>query len=152
MARQVVLGEQQVVGGALDDGEESGHARDLLALLLQEPIHELRADEVVLLTCERGEPDDLLGDGALLLEGERDRSDRVRELVFRLGDCRDPDLLARVEEVLDEHHRVVSLLERLAVEVRRELLQGLGIEVDGDRHVLVRGGELVGDLLVQSLR
>jgi hypothetical protein len=97
MARQVVFGEQQVVSGAFDDGEESGHARDLLALLLQEPIQKLRADQVVLLPRERGEPDDLLGDGSLLLESERDRSDRVRELVLRLGDRGDPDLLPRVE-------------------------------------------------------
>src|SRR4029450_13799934 len=72
-------------------------------------------------------------------------------LVCGLRDGRDAHVLARVEEVLDEHHRVVSLLESLPVEVRGELLEGLRIEVDGDRHILVRRGELVRDLLVQRL-
>jgi len=42
---------------------------------------------------------------------------------------------------------VVALLDRLPVEERRELRQGVGIEVGGDRDVLLRGGELVADLL-----
>ena len=56
-----------------------------------------------------------------------------------------------VEEELDDHHRVVPLLDRLAVEVRGELRERLGVVVDRDRHVLLRGGELVADLLVQGL-
>ena len=48
-----------------------------------------------------------------------------------------------VEEVLDHHHRVVPLLERLAVEVLRQQRQRLGVVVDRDRHVLLRGGELL---------
>jgi len=50
----------------------------------------------------------------------------------------------------DEHHRVVSLLDRLAVEVRCELRQRLGVVVDRDRDVLLRRGELVADLLVHD--
>ena len=57
-----------------------------------------------------------------------------------------------VEQVLDDHHRVVSLLERLAVEVRGEQRERLGVEPDGDRDVLLRRGEFVGDLLVQLVR
>ena len=44
---------------------------------------------------------------------------------LRGGDGRDDHLVAGVEEVLHHHHRVVPLLERLLVEVRRELGQRL---------------------------
>ena len=57
-----------------------------------------------------------------------------------------------VEQELDEHHRVVPLLDRLPVEVRGEERQRLGVVVDRDRDVLLRGRELVADLLVQRLR
>ena len=52
-------------------------------------------------------------------------------------------------QVLDHHHRVVALLERLAVEEARELRQRLGVVVDRDRDVLLVRGELVADLLVE---
>src|SRR5438876_9006232 len=59
--RQIVLDEQDVrLRRTLDDFQEVGHARDLLALFLQEPVCELLADVVSLLARERGERDDLL--------------------------------------------------------------------------------------------
>jgi hypothetical protein len=60
--------------------------------------------------------------------------------------------MPRVEQVLDDHHRVIALLERLPVEVRGELRERLGVVVDRDCDVLLRGRELVRDLLVQCLR
>ena len=42
---------------------------------------------------------------------------------------------------------MVALLQRLRVEVRRELGQGLVVEPDGDGDVLLGGRELVGDLV-----
>ena len=54
-----------------------------------------------------------------------------------------------IEEVLHHHHRVVPLLDRLAVEVSRELAQTSVVVVDGDRDVLLRSRELVPDLLVE---
>ena len=86
-----------------------------------------------------GELDDLLGDALLLLERELDGRDRVGELGLRRLDAGDHDLLVGVEQVLDDHHRVVPLLDRLPVEVRGELRQRLRVVVDGDRHVLLRG-------------
>jgi hypothetical protein len=56
-----------------------------------------------------------------------------------------------VEQELDNHHRVVPLLERLTIEVGGKQRERLGVEPDGDRDVLLRGGELVGNLLVQLL-
>ena len=47
---------------------------------------------------------------------------------------------------------MVSLLDRLPVEVRRELRQRLSVVVRRDRHVLLRGRELVPDLLVHGRR
>ena len=66
---------------------------------------------------------------------------------LRRGDARDHRVGVGVEQVLDHHHRVVALLERLRVEERRQPRKRLGVVVDGDGHVLLRGGELVGDLL-----
>src|SRR6202000_799226 len=57
-------------------------------------------------------------------------------------------LLADVEQVTDHHHRVLALLQRLAVEEGGEAGQRFGVVVDGGGDVLLRGGELVGDLLV----
>ena len=70
---------EEVVPPALDDRQELGHRRDLLALLLQEPVQELLPDELALLARELDELDDLVGDALLLLESERDRSDGVGE-------------------------------------------------------------------------
>ena len=94
---------------------------------------------------------DLRGDALLLVERERDGRDVVREGRLRRRNGRDHDLVARVEEVLHHHHGVVPLLDRLPVEVRRELRQRLRVVVDGDRDVLLRRGELVRDLLVEFL-
>jgi hypothetical protein len=55
-----------------------------------------------------------------------------------------------IEQVLDDHHRVVALLDRLAVVERREPRKRLSVVVDGDRHVLLVGSELVSDLLVEQ--
>ena len=115
-------------------------------------MQELLADEVALGTGELGEVGDLLGDALLLLERQPHRLDDVRELDLRLGDPRDRDALVGVEQVLDDHHRVISLLDRLTIEVRGEPRERLRVVVDRDRDVLLRGGELVPDLLVQSLR
>ena len=68
------------------------------------------------------------------------------------GDRGDDHLAVGIEEVLHHHHRVVSLLHRLPVEVGGELREGLGVVVDGDRDVLLGGRELVGDLLVEGVR
>ena len=73
-------------------------------------------------------------------------------VVLRRLDRRDPHLEIGVEQELDDHHRVVSLLDRLPVEVRGEQRQRLGVVADRDRDVLLRGRELVPDLLVQRLR
>ena len=49
-----VLDEQEVrLRGPLDELEQVAHRRDLLALLLEEPVQELLADEVALLARER---------------------------------------------------------------------------------------------------
>ena len=67
----------------------------------------------------------------------------VGEVRLRRLDARDDDVVVGVEQVLHHHHRVVPLLDRLAVEVRGELRQRLRVVVDGDRDVLLRRRELV---------
>ena len=81
---------------------------------------------------------DLLGHAPLLLQREPHRLDDVRERGLRRVDARDRHRLVRVEQVLDDHHRVVPLLDRLAVEVRGEPRQRLRVVVHGDRDVLLR--------------
>ena len=106
-------------------------------------MQELLADEVALVACGQRELLDLLRDALLLLERELDRSDDVGERRLRRLHGRDHDVLVCVEQVLHHHHRVVPLLDRLAVEVRGELRQRLRVVVDGDRDVLLRRAELV---------
>jgi hypothetical protein len=113
-------------------------------------VQELLADELALLAGDTHEIDDLRRDALLLLEGERHRSDCIRERRLGLGDAGDLDRCVGVEEVLDHHHRVVPLFDRLAVEVRRELPQAPVVVVDRDRDVLLGGRELVADLLVEA--
>src|SRR6266498_297801 len=151
-AGKVVLDKEHVLGaGALDHGEQGAHARNLLALLGQEPAEELLADVLVLLTGELNEPGDLLGHRPLLTQRDRDRRALVLEARRRLCDARNLDLGSGVEQVLHDHHRVVSLLDCLPVEVSRKLRQRLRVVVDRDRDVLLRCGELARDLLVQRL-
>jgi len=50
--------------------EEGRHRRDLLPLLLEEPVHELLGDEVALVTGRQRELLDLAGDPLLLVERE----------------------------------------------------------------------------------
>ena len=115
-------------------------------------MQELLADEVTFLPREPGEAHNLTGHRALLLERERDRRHGLGEVRPRGGDSRDGNALVGVEQVLHDHHRVVPLLDGLAVEVCGELGQRLAVVVDRDRHVLLRGAELAPDLLVQLRR
>src|SRR5438105_917442 len=77
LAGQVLLGQQRVSPRPLDHLQQAGHARDLLHLLLDEPVHELLAGVVTQLARERGKPADLVADAALLFERQRDRLDGV---------------------------------------------------------------------------
>ena len=54
-------------------------------------------------------------------------------------------------QVLDHHHRVVALLQRLGVEEGGQARQRLGVVVHRDRDVLLVGAELVGDLVVEAV-
>jgi hypothetical protein len=97
------------------------------------------------------EPLDLVANPLLLFQRHRNRLDHIPELrAWRLH-TGDGHLRITVEQVLDEHHRVVALLERLFVEQRREAWQRQAVVVDCDRDVLLLRGELVGDLLVDLL-
>ncbi len=77
----------------------------------------MRADEIALLAREGRQLGDLPRHRALLLEREGDGSDSVRELRLRCGYPGDGHWEIGIEEILDHHHRVVSFLDRLAVEV-----------------------------------
>ena len=114
-------------------------------------MEELLADEFPFLPCQLDERDDLVGDALLLLQREGDRLPRVAEVRLRCLDSPDVDGLVGVEQELHHHHRVVPLLDRLAVEMGGELRQRLGVVVHRDRHVLLRRGVLVRDLLVERL-
>jgi hypothetical protein len=63
----------------------------------------------------------------------------------------DLHLDAAIDQVLHQHHRVVALLHGLRVEVLGQLRQIGGVEVDGDRDVLLRCGELGADLVVEQV-
>ena len=95
---------------------------------------------------------DLRGDALLLVERERDRSDVVGEASI----C--GAATAGMITSSPESRRYCTIIiawfrssTAWLVEVRGELRQGLGVVVDGDRDVLLRGRELVRDLLVELL-
>ena len=115
-------------------------------------MQELLADEVVLLSGELDQARDLLRDRPFLLERQRDRRRGVVELGLGCVHAGHRYVLAGIEEVLDEHHRVVPLLHGLPVEMRCELRQRLRVVVHRDRDVLLRGCELAPDLLVDRGR
>lgn len=100
-------------------------------------MHELLGDEVAVLPCDQRESRDLRRDALLLVERERDGLDIVCEDGLRSCDRRGRHVVARVEKVLHHHHRVVSLLDRLPVEVCRELRQRPRVVVNRDRDVLL---------------
>jgi ornithine carbamoyltransferase len=150
-AAQVLLDREQVLLSSLDDREELRHRRHLFTLLLEKPVQELLTDELPFLARELHEVDDLLGDPLLLREREGHGSDDIRECGLGGVDARRDDVVIGVEEVLHHHHRVVPFLHGLAVEVRCELREVLGVVVDRDGDVLLRRGELVPDLAVQGV-
>ena len=150
-AGEVLLDVEEVVLPAFDDREQLRHRGDLFPLFLQEPVEELLTDELSFLARELYELDDLVGHAFLLLQRERDRRDDVCEPRLRCLDSGDDDRLVGIEQVLDDHHRVVPLLDRLAVEVRCELRERLGVVVRGDRDVLLRRRELVRHLTIQRV-
>ena len=151
-AIEALLDGQQVVLAALDHGQQIAHRGDLLALLLQEPVEELLADELPLLPRELHQLHDLLRHALLLLECKRDGRDHVAKRGLRRLDSGRHDLVICIEEVLHHHHRVVPLLDGLAIEVGGELRKGLRVVVHRDRDVLLRRTELVPDLTVEGVR
>jgi hypothetical protein len=84
-------------------------------------VQELLADEVAFLPGKRDEPDDLIGNPLLLLERERDGLRCGAEIASRPLDPGDRHGQVGVEQELDDHHRVVSLFDGLAIERRGEL-------------------------------
>ena len=96
---------------ALDDRQQARHARDLLDLLLDEPLHELLAGVVAELTRKGCKRADLLGHPPFLGERERDRRDDIGEARLGRANPWDGDVEPGVEQVLHHHHRVVSLLK-----------------------------------------
>ena len=115
-------------------------------------MQELLSDELALLARKLHELDDLLGDPLLLCKRQRHWSNDVCECGLRSVDARRDDIVIGIEEVLNHHHRVVPFLDGLAIEVRGELREILGVVVDRDRDVLLRRGEFVPDLVVEGGR
>ena len=76
---------------------------------------------------------------------------RVLEVVTHLADAGDGHAHVVVQQVLDDHHGVVALLQRLPVEVRGQPGQVLAVVPDRDGDVLLRGRELVADLRLEQL-
>jgi hypothetical protein len=146
LACEELLDAQRVVAGTLDDAQERRHLGDLFDLLLDEPLHELLARVVAVLAGDAHEIGALIRDPPLLLERERDRLGEPGERGLRRVDPRDHHRLVGVEQVLDHDHRVVALLDGLPVEEPGQLRERVGVVVHGDRDVLLRGSEFVGDL------
>ena len=151
LAREELLDAQRVVTGALDDAQQRRHLGDLFELLLDEPLHELLAGEVAALARHAHEVGALIRDPPLLIERQRDGLAEARERRLRRLDAGDDHGLVRVEQVLHHDHRVVALFDGLPVEEPGELRERIGVVIGRDRDVLLRGGELVADLLGEAV-
>ena len=71
------------------------------------------------------------------------------EAIAHRVDARDLDSHVAVEQILHQHHRVITFFDGLGVEVLRKLTQVGAVEVNGHRNVLLGIGEFVTDLLLQ---
>ena len=132
-----VLDVKQVGARAVGDTHQRCHRRDLFDLLLEEPLHELLAEVVTLLAGNTGEPADLFGDGALLAERKCERVPGGLEAVAHRINTGDLGVDIPVEQVLDQHHGVVALFDRLRVEVLGELRKVGTVEIDRNCDVLL---------------
>ena len=139
---------EQVGAGTIGDPDKRRHQGHLFDLLLQEPLHELLAEVIALVAGHCREPADLLGDRAFLVERQRQRIARFVELIAHRVNSRDVDADIAIEQILHQHHRVVSFVERLAVKMLRQLREVRAVEIDGDRQVLLRASEFIENLFL----
>src|SRR5690349_6247498 len=89
LASQVLLRQQRVFARPLDHRQQAAHAGNLLHLLLDEPLDELLAGVVAVLTRQRCQAADLFGHPLLLGQRQRHRLDHVPEAGARRLDARD---------------------------------------------------------------
>jgi hypothetical protein len=120
-------------------------------LLLDEPVHELLARVVVRVARDLQQFADADGVLALELEGEPDGFHVVREIAPGRSNLAEPHLRVGIDEVADHLHRMLAFFFSLLVEEVGEPRKGLGAVVDLEGDVLVGGGELTRDLLVQRV-
>ena len=78
-----VLQMEQVGAGPVGDPHQGRHPCDFLDLFVEEPLHELLAEVVALVAGDAGQPADLFGHRALLVERQRQRVARRGEDVLR---------------------------------------------------------------------
>ncbi len=108
---------------ALGHPNQGPHQAHLFDLFFEEPLHELLAEEVTLVAGHRRQLADLFGDRAFLIQRQRQRVVWFVELIAHRTHTRDLDVHIAIEQMLHQHHRVVSFLDRLAVKVLRQLWQ-----------------------------
>jgi hypothetical protein len=84
-----------VGSSAIGQPHQRPHQRDLFDLLLQEPLHELLAEEVTFVAGHRRQLADLFTDRTLLIE--RQRVARFVELITHRAHSRDLDIHVAVE-------------------------------------------------------
>jgi hypothetical protein len=72
----------------------------------------LLTEEVTLVAGHRRELADLLGNRAFLIQRQRERIVWLAELIAHRTHTRDLDVDIAIEQMLHQHHRVVSFLDR----------------------------------------
>ena len=148
----VVLDVEQVIAGAAHDLEQVVHRRDLLELLVDEPLQEAAREVVALLDGEVHEVVEGPGDAQLGVERELDGDLDGVEVRIALRDGGHLDNAARLRHVVDDLLGVHQLLGDLDAEQRGELRERLAAEVGGDHRVLDRGPVLVRQVVAECLR
>src|SRR6185436_7759516 len=148
--QEVLDEEEPAFSGASDDAEESLHAGHLFEPLADEPLEEVAREVILVTDREIYEIVDLPGHGELPLQGELHRFLGRLEVGLGARDRGNTDAAARVDEEVDEAHRVGALFHRLFVEVRGQSRQVLAAEVGSDGYVLQEGPEFVSNLGVDG--
>lgn len=105
-------------------------------------------EEIALVAGHRCQPTDLVGDCAFLIERQRQCLAGSVELVSHRVYAGNFDTKVAVEQVLHEHHCMVSFLDRLAVKMLRQLRQVFAVEINRDRDILLCRCEFVMNLFL----
>ena len=132
LTSHIVFDVEEVSVCTLHDGDEGFHRCNFLNLFLQEPEDELLTQSIVFVACCGEKSLDLTGDFLFLRQGKIHDLLNIFKVILDARNCGNLNLVAAIQLVLNHHEGVPALLQRLAVEVTRQL--GKVLTIKPNRH------------------